>query len=141
VSREGGRRFVLLLVVAGAGALPVLGCGGDGERTSNLRPPAPINVAVQIGDARVSVSPSRFGAGPITIVASNQSGASRRLTIEGPRLRQSIGPINPQDTATLKLTVNPGSYTFSADGTGGPKPGTVAVGPKRPSSQNELLLP
>jgi hypothetical protein len=130
-----------MLVVVAAGMLPALGCGGDGERANALRPPAPINVAVEIGDARVSASPRRFGAGPIAIVASNQSAASRRLTIDGPRLRQSVGPINPQDTATLKVTVNPGSYVISADGTGGPKPATVTVGPKRPSAQNELLLP
>jgi hypothetical protein len=141
VSRAGGRFFALMLVVVGAGMLPAFGCGGGGERTNALRPPAPINVAVEIGDARVSASPRRFGAGPITIIASNQSGASRRLTIDGPRLRQSVGPINPQDTATLKVTVNPGSYTISADGTAGPKPSTVTVGPKRPSAQNQLLLP
>jgi hypothetical protein len=141
VSRAGGRFFALMLVVVGAGMLPAFGCGGGGERTNALRPPAPINVAVEIGDARVSASPRHFGAGPITIIASNQSGASRRLTIDGPRLRQSVGPINPQDTATLKVTVNPGSYTISADGTGGPKPATVTVGPKRPSAQNQLLLP
>jgi hypothetical protein len=119
----------------------MLGCGGGGERANALRPPAPIVVAVEIGDARVSASPRRFGAGPISIVASNQSGASRRLTIDGPRLRQSLGPINPQDTATLKVTVNPGSYTISADGAGGPKAAALSVGPKRASAQNELLLP
>jgi hypothetical protein len=141
VSRAGGRFFALMLVLVGAGTLSVLGCGGGGERVNALRPPVPINVAVEIGDASVSASPRRFGAGPITIIASNQSGASRRLTIDGPRLRQSVGPINPQDTATLKVTVNPGSYTISADGTGGPKPAAITVGPKRPSGQNTLLLP
>lgn len=130
-----------MLVLVGAGTLSALGCGGGGERANALRPPIPINVAVEIGDARVSASPRSFGAGPITIFASNQSGASRRLTIDGPRLRQSLGPINPQDTATLKVTVNPGSYTISADGTGGPKPAALTVGPKRPSSQNQLLVP
>jgi hypothetical protein len=142
VNRAGARFVALAAAVVGAGALPMLvGCGGGGERANALRPPAPINLAVQVGDSRVSVSPRRIGAGPITIVASNQSGASRRLTIEGPRLRQSLGPINPQDTATLKVTVNSGSYTISADGTGGPKPAELSVGPKRPSAQNELLLP
>jgi hypothetical protein len=141
VSRAGGRFLALTLVCVGAGTLPMLGCGGGGERANALRPPAPIVVAVEIGDARVSASPRQFGAGPISIVASNQSGASRRLTIDGPRLRQSLGPINPQDTATLKVTVNPGSYTISADGAGGPKAAALSVGPKRASAQNELLLP
>jgi hypothetical protein len=141
VSGAGGRFFAVMLVVVAAGMLPAFGCGGDDERANALRPPVPINVAVEIGDARVSASPRRFGAGPITIIASNQSGASRRLTIDGPRLRQSVGPINPQDTATLKVTVNPGSYTISADGTAGPKPAAITVGPKRPSAQNQLQLP
>jgi hypothetical protein len=141
VSRAGSRFVALTLICVSAGALSLTGCGGGGERANALRPPAPIVVAVEIGDARVSASPRRFGAGPISIVASNQSGASRRLTIDGPRLRQSLGPINPQDTATLKVTVNPGSYTISADGAGGPKPAELTVGPKRPSAQNQLLLP
>jgi hypothetical protein len=141
VRGAGGRFVAMMLAVVAAGMLPAFGCGGDDERASALRPPVPINVAVQIGDSRVSVSPRRFGAGPITIIASNQSGASRRLTIDGPRLRQSVGPINPQDTATLKVTVNTGPYTLSADGTAGPKPAEITVGPKRPSAQNQLLLP
>ncbi len=116
-------------------------CGGDGERTSNLRPPSPVNLAVVIQDDEVTVSPRKIGAGPLTVLASNQSSASHRLTIDGPQLRQSLGPINPQDTATLKITVRSGSYTLSADDASGPEPGRLVVGPKRPSSQNELQLP
>src|SRR5688572_977954 len=99
-------------------ALPLAayGCGDTDERTSNLRPPTPINVSVKIGDDRVSASPTKFGAGPIVVIASNQSSASHTLTIEGPQLRQSLGPISPQDTATLKVTVAPGEHTLSAGG-------------------------
>ena len=141
MSRAGHRFVALTLICVGAASLSLPGCGGGGERANALRPPAPIVVAVEIGDARVSASPRRFGAGPLTILASNQSSASRRLTIDGPQLRQSVGPINPQDTATLKVNVNPGSYMISADGAGGPKPAALTVGPKRPSAQNQLLLP
>jgi hypothetical protein len=117
------------------------GCGGGDERTSSLRPPSTINVAVTIQDDEVTASPPKIGAGPINLLASNQSSASHRLTIDGPQLKQSIGPINPKDTADLKVTVRPGEYTITAEGSSGPKPETLTVGPKRPSAQNELELP
>jgi hypothetical protein len=124
-------------------ALPLAayGCGGTDERTSNLRPPTPINVSVKIGDDRVSASPSSFGAGPIVMVASNQSSASHTLTIEGPQLRQSVGPISPQDTATLKVTVGPGEHTISTEGSESVERASVNVGKKRPSAQNKLQQP
>jgi hypothetical protein len=117
------------------------GCGGNEERTSNLRPPTPINVSVTIGDERISASPSKFGAGPIVVIASNQSSASQTLTIEGPKVRQSIGPISPQDTATLKVTVGPGEHSISTDASGNVEPATLNVGAKRPSAQNKLQQP
>src|SRR4029450_8459630 len=49
------------------------GCGGNEERTSNLRPPTPINVSVTIGDNKITASPSKFGAGPIVLLARNPS--------------------------------------------------------------------
>jgi hypothetical protein len=133
------RRIVVLASVLSA--LAASGCGADDERTSNPRPPAPIEVSVEIGDERVSADPGKLGAGPIVLVASNQSSASHQLTIDGPRLRQSVGPINPQDTATLKVTIRPGEYTVAADGAAAVRPATLTVGPERPSAQNELLQP
>jgi hypothetical protein len=133
-----GRLAVLLFSVALVGAV---GCGGSSERTNSLRPPATINIAVKVGDDAVEASPAKFGAGPIVVQASNQSSASQRLTLEGPRVKQSFGPINPRDTATLKVNVTPGEYTLSADGTAGIQQAILTVGPKRPSAQNELLQP
>lgn len=133
------RRFVLLAAMLAA--LVVGGCGDTEERTSNPRPPATVEVSVQIGDEKVTADPRKLGAGPIVLVASNQANASHLLTIDGPRLRQSVGPINPQDTATLKVTIRPGEYTVAADGTAGLQPATLTVGPERPSAQNELLQP
>jgi hypothetical protein len=127
--------------VAVLAGLLATGCGGGGERTSSLRPPIRTNVAVEIGDQRVTVSPRKIGAGPIQILASNQSTASHALKIDGPRLSQSVGPINPDDTATFKVQVNPGEYTVSADDAADVRPGKLVVGPKRPSAQNQLLLP
>jgi hypothetical protein len=133
------RRFVLLAPVLPA--IAAGGCGASEERTSNPRPPATIEVSVQIGEERVSADPRRLGAGPIVLVANNQSSASHLLTIDGPRLRQSVGPINPQDTATLKVNVSPGEYTIGADGMAAVGPAKLTVGPERESAQNELLQP
>ena len=43
----------------------------------------------------MTVSPAEIGAGPITLLVANQSGASQTLTIDGPRLRRSVGPDQP----------------------------------------------
>jgi len=140
LTRRGG-------TAAGAGlllglvALVLGGCGGDEGRASKLRPPSPIQISVVIGEKNVSASPRKFGAGPISVLASNQSQASHTVTISGPQLEQSVGPINPQDTATLRVTVKPGEYSLSADDSAVVRPARLAVGPKRPSAQNQLLQP
>jgi len=125
---------VSLVVVAG-------GCGSDDEARSDERPPVPINISINLDEQRITASPDEFGAGPITMLVANQSGASQTVTINGPRLRRSIGPINPQDTATVRLRVQPGEHTVSAAESAGLREATLAVGPERPSAQNDLLLP
>jgi hypothetical protein len=135
--RKNAAALAVLAVLSFVG----FGCGGTDERTSNLRPPAPINVSVAIGDDEISASPSKFGAGPIVLVVSNQSTSSHTLTIDGPEVKQSVGPISPQDTATLKVTVQPGDHTLSIDDAPGVTPERLTVGPKRPSAQNKLQQP
>jgi hypothetical protein len=125
---------VSLVVVAG-------GCGGDDEARSDERPPVPINISINVDEEGITASPAEFGAGPITMLVANQSGASQTVTIDGPRVRQSVGPINPQDTATLKVTVEPGEYTLATDESASLREARLTVGPKRPSGQNTLLLP
>jgi hypothetical protein len=147
-SRENGSRaavpaplraFVLLALVALAcvGA----GCGSDDEARSEQRPPVPINISVNVDEQGITASPARFGAGPITLLVANQSGAAQTLTIDGPRLRRSAGPINPKDTATVRLRVEPGEHTVSAEESAGLREARLVVGPERPSGQNDLLLP
>jgi hypothetical protein len=127
-------------LVLGILALTLAACGEDDDRTAN-RPPVPINVSVQLGTKKVTASPAKFGAGPITLLVANQSGASQTVTIDGPRVRQSVGPINPEDTATLKVTVQPGDYSLTTDEATGLREATLTVGPNRASGQNTLLLP
>jgi len=140
VSRARGRSaaLVALLVVA---LVALAGCGGGDEARSEQRPPVPINVSVLLGGDHITASPAKFGAGPVTLLIANQSGAAQSLTIDGPRLRRSVGPIPPADTATVKLTMNTGDFTISAEESSGLRPADLTVGPPRESAQNQLLLP
>jgi hypothetical protein len=135
-ARSGGAALVAVLAV-----LAIAGCGGDDEARSEQRPPVPINLSVVIGTEQVTVSPAKLGAGPVTLLISNQSGATQTLIAEGPRLRRSVGPIPPDDTATVKLTLTTGEYTIAAADSAGLDAARITVGPPRPSAQNELLLP
>lgn len=128
--------FVLLVAVAALAA-----CGDDSNDRTTERPPVPLNVSVVIGQDDISASPDKLGAGPITFLVSNQSGAARTLNIEGSQLTRSVGPIQPEDTATLKVTAQPGDLQLAAADTEGVKPVVIAVGPERPSAQNQLQLP
>jgi len=125
-----------------------VGCGDDDSDTSGgERPPVPIIITAAISTDHVTVSPRRFGAGPITLIVSNQTGASQRVTLEsddapgeGPGVRQQTAPINPRDTAKLEADVDPGRYRVAVEG-GGIDAATVSVGQRRASAQNEVLLP
>jgi hypothetical protein len=141
-SRKIARRRARASILAVAVGLlaPLAGCGSTSQRENALRPPSPIALSVKIDDERVSASPTRFGAGPVLIYVANQSRASHELTIEGPRLRQSSGPISPEDTATLRVKVQPGEHTISVDAST-VKAARLTVGPQRPSGQDELLQP
>ena len=141
--RAGVAALIRALAAVTAVTVAVLasGCGSDDEARSEQRPAVPINISISLDEERITASPAEFGAGPITLLVSNQSGASQTLTVDGPRLRRSVGPINPQDTATVRLRVQPGEYTLSAEESAGLREGKLTVGPDRPSAQNDLLLP
>jgi hypothetical protein len=120
------------------------GCGSDDTYKNTARPAAPIVVGVQIDDQRVRVSPQQFGAGPITLVISNQSSASQQVTLEtagsakGRRPVQT-GPISPRETASVRATVVQGTYALRVgDGT---ESANLTIVRPRPSSQNDLLQP
>lgn len=142
------RRTAALAPLAVTGALVLGGCGSNSADYKNdPRPPGPIVVTGFISDQRVSVSPRIFGAGPISLIVTNQTGASQRVTLEsagaagtGPGIKQVTAPINPQDTATLKVEVKPGSYSVHVAGDA-IRAARLRVGPERQSAQNDLLQP
>jgi hypothetical protein len=133
------------LVVAAVAA--IAGCGTSSDYKNDPRPPSPIVLTASIDDQRISVSPQRFGAGPISLIVTNQTNTSQSVTLEsaekagsGPGLRQETAPISPRDTATLKAEVKPGRYTVHVHGDG-ILAARLLVGPQRASAQNDLLQP
>jgi hypothetical protein len=131
-------------------ACALASCGGSDHKYANAeRPPTPIVVSAVINDQSVIVSPKKFGAGPITLIISNQSSASQRVTLEsanqpgdsGPGEKAiETGPINPRETASVKGQVIQGSYALRVGGDG-VRPAKITVGKQRPTSQNDLLQP
>lgn len=127
-------------------SLALAGCGDD-DFANDQRPPAPITVSAAISPVRVSVSPSRLGAGTIELIASNQTARSQRLTLSSSgrdggeeELEQTTGPINPGDTASLKADLTEGSYLVSAR-SDAIDPARIIVGAVRESARDRLLQP
>ena len=123
----------------------VAGCGEGSSYKNDPRPPKTLVISAAILPDKVSVSPTSFGAGPISLTIANQTNASQRISIvrEINGQKQSseqTGPINPHDTATLKASVDEGDYEIVVEGQG-ISPARIEVGPQRESAQNELLQP
>jgi hypothetical protein len=123
------------------------GCGGSDTFANKPRPPAPITVTAAIDKGRVRVSPTRFGAGPVTLIVSNQSGAPQDITFEtneiggtAAGIRKSVGPVSDQDTATLQVDPREGTYQVSVKSRS-IMPAAINVGKPRPSAQDQLLEP
>ena len=134
--------------IALALALPIVaGCGGGADYANRPRPPAPINVTAAITNSRVSVSPQRFGAGPIVLIVSNQSSSAQKVIFQTDELGGSepgrkfdTTPINPRGTASLKVDVREGDWELST-GDGAIRAAAVTVGRERRTAQDDLLQP
>jgi hypothetical protein len=130
-----------------AATLALAGCGSDPDYANEPRPPSPINITAAVTPEKLTVSPQKFGAGPIVLIVANQTEDPQRVTLQTDELagstggiKQSTSPINPGGTATLKVDVREGEYELSVDGAG-VKPARIAVGAERDSAQNDLLQP
>ncbi len=136
-------------LLTGAAALLGAGCGGDDfER----KPSAPVSLELTgvIQRDRVTVSPNKVGAGPISIVISNQTDDAHTVTLGGQargggRIEERVGPINPLDTATIQKTLAPGSYEVRAGSQAAMpreiRPAELKVSSQRRSSSDRVLLP
>jgi hypothetical protein len=136
----GARRRLIAPAGALLAALSIAACGEE-DFKNEPRPPAPIALGARIGDDGVAVSPNskkEVGAGEATITISNQTNEPARLVLEGPNDAASA-EIVPHGTGALTLELEEGDYTVTNGGEG--RETRLAVGPRRKSSQNVLLLP
>jgi hypothetical protein len=138
------------------GAATATGCGGSGGHFANYpRPPSPVNVSVYIDDQRVSVSPSAVGAGPVDFIVTNQASQAESMQIlpagSSAAPVTSTGPISPQATAQINVTLGRGRYTVGTGPQGqteaaqathsGPQPAVLRIGHERPSASGQLMSP
>jgi hypothetical protein len=107
---RGARIGVLALLVCA-----LAGCGSSSHFADKPHPPTPINLTVYVNDARVSVSPSSVGAGPVIFVITNQASRAVQLTVRpaaGGASLATTAPINPQATSSISVNFRPGTYTL-----------------------------
>lgn len=134
----------IVAITTAAVALLASGCGEEKSYSNTPRPPSPIVLTASINPNEVSVSPDAFGAGPVSLVITNQTSAAQEITFEtagsDAGFTQQTGPINPGDTATLKADVPKGKVTVKVQGNG-IDPAQLEVAKRRASAQNELLQP
>lgn len=136
-------------------ALAASGCGGAGKTFADKPGPAtPINVTVYVNDVRVALSPADVGAGPVTLIVTNQASRAESLAISASGVSHSFAstaPINPQATTELTVNFKPGDYTIATGSQGSTdaslanppplQPASLRIGAARPRSNNLLLAP
>jgi hypothetical protein len=122
----------------------VAGCGED-DFKNEARAPVREALTGVIQDDKVTVSPSRIGAGPVEITISNQTKAEHSVTLEGESIVERQGPVEPGGTVTIQKTLTRGNYEVKAGSEKAvPKeirPAILRIGKDRQNSNNDLLLP
>ena len=109
------RRIRRTVLIAGVGVAILLGaCGQQDDDRRPPQPPVVVRITGVITAEQVTLSPSRIGGGPIVLMLSNRDGDSHTVLLEGVRTRERVGPINPQDTATLTAELTRGIYAVRA---------------------------
>ena len=132
------------LALFACGAAFLSACGED-DFKNDPRPAAAVNLTGVIQPKGVTISPNNRGAGPFLITVSNQTPEAHTVTLEGDSVEETVGPIQPQDTATIQRTLKPGNYEVRAGSERAVNkeipPFELKVGKARKSSADELLLP
>lgn len=119
-------------------AVGVSGCGRN-DFKNDPSPPVPAEISAKIATDGVVVSPKTFGAGLAIFTVANLTNQSGSLAIHGP-VTAATDEIPPSGTGSVKVELKSGNYEASVDGIS-VRPFQFTVGPERPSSQNQLLLP
>jgi hypothetical protein len=157
-----GRAWLSWVLLALPLALFVAGCGAE-DHPNEPRPPQAVEVTASISDNRLSVEPNQVGFGdsdqpmsqnrdqpqaelsssrPLTIsfTVSNLTDYNTALQIEGPA-SETTELVIAQGTNSFKIDLPTGDYIVFAEGVPGTPRTGFSIGPERPSSQNDLLLP
>ena len=139
------RNVTPLLALAALGAV-ASGCGStSGQRTSELRPPAPALISASVTESGILLSPKRIGGGPVTLAVTNESESRYRVSFSPTSSPDGAGgqsaSLPPGINALLRADLEPGSSWAVSVEDGSLEPQTLYVGPERPSSQNDLMLP
>jgi hypothetical protein len=135
------------LVVGLTAVSTLAGCGQSDFDRVPPRPPVPIQLTGVITPNQVTISPSRIGGGPIVLIISNQDEMSHTVILESDQVREQVGPINPDDAATLTSNLTQGRYTVRAGSEQAVapseqlEPAVLEVGPRRPTGEDDLLRP
>ncbi|MEA2362595.1 MAG: hypothetical protein QOD71_1740 [Thermoleophilaceae bacterium] len=137
----GGR----VLATFATAAILVAGCGGS-DFENKPRSPVRVELSGVIQQDKVTVSPARhLGAGPFEITISNQTDHPHTVTLEGGSVTEDAGSVDPNDTLTIRRTLDPGTYEVRAGSTEAvPKeiePAVLDIGAERKDSNSDLLLP
>lgn len=143
-------------------ALLIAGCGGD-DHENLPRPPQAPEVTGSISDRTIRLQPKAVAVGDsvttpisqnegvpkpeaeakkplvVAFTVANLTDTPTRLHFGGPSAQDSVR-IAENAAAEFKLALQTGKYTVSATD-GSADATTFEVGPKRFSSQNDLLLP
>jgi hypothetical protein len=164
MGRGRGREAILAALGSLALGLFAAGCGSE-SHPNEPRPPLAAEVTVNITDHQVQAQPSKIGVSksnsgamdqnvgtepsanrkaPLVVVftSTNVTATDTSLEIHGPGgFEKSSGPIVAEGNDSYKVGLPTGHYTLEAGDLPGAKAATLYVGPKRVSSQNDLLLP
>jgi hypothetical protein len=141
--------------ILATGAFVASACGSSATEQASLnRPPSPVNLTVYVNDARVSVSPTSVGAGPVMFIVTNQASHAESLAISpsgSSQVLASTAPINPQGTTQVQVDFKPGRYTIATAPHGRTdaqlsrpssiSAATIHIGRERASANGQLMQP
>ncbi len=138
LSRSGGARMIAFAAIVAACAV-LAGCAGNESYNNDPKPPATRTVSVIVHEDEIAASPNPFGAGPTRFIVTNQTGAKQLVTFSTDRVDRDV-LVDVQQTANFKMTLEEGFLGISADNSAA-NTLEIAVGPERPSAQQDLNQP
>jgi hypothetical protein len=98
-------------------------------------------VSVFIESGQVRLDPKTVGAGTIELIIANAAREPQRVVLTAgggePVIRTS--PISSGESGKAQADVEPGTYTLRTTPAG--DTATLRVGPRRPSSNDDLITP